>query len=413
MAISKKILILTADAGYGHRAAANAIAQALAERQGNACSVEIVNPLEDRRAPSLLRFAQDDYDRMIRESPELYRIGYQASDGSVPVGIAEQALIAMLYSTIRDTLVQHRPDAIVTTYPLYQAPLSAIFTLTREFIPVLTVVTDLVTVHGLWFNDDVDKCLVPTAALLSKALESGLAPDRVEVTGLPVNPALAHPADRSTLRDSLSWSQDRFVALMAGSKRVTKLEPVAQALNHSGLPLELALVAGGDEALRQRWADTEWHAPAHVYGYVTDMASMMLAADFIVCKAGGLIVSEALAAGLPLLLAEAIPGQETGNADYVVQGGAGELVDNPLDALIAVFHWLDRGGAELAQRAEKARGLGNPQAAFRVADLAWEAAQQGPQRRERRWTSQLQSLRNLLSSPEPGRGITGAAQPEG
>jgi 1,2-diacylglycerol 3-beta-galactosyltransferase len=412
MATSKKILILTADAGYGHRAAANAVAQALAERRGDACSVEIVNPLEDRRAPSILRFAQDDYDRMIRESPELYRFGYQASDGSVPVGIAEQALIVMLYNTVRDTLLQHRPDAIVTTYPLYQAPLSAVFTLTREYIPVLTVVTDLVTVHGLWFNDDVDKCLVPTAAVLSKALESGLAPDRVEITGLPVNPALAHPADRRALRDRLGWSQDRFVALMAGSKRVTKLEPVAQALNHSGLPLELALVAGGDEALRQRWADTEWHAPAHVHGYVTDMASMMLAADFIVCKAGGLIVSEALAAGLPLLLAEAIPGQETGNADYVVRGGAGELVDTPLDALSAVFHWLDRGGAELAQRAEKARGLGNPQAAFRVADLAWEAAQQGPQRRERRWTSQLQSLRNLLSSPEPGRGATDAAQPE-
>lgn len=412
MPVSKKILILSADAGYGHRAAASAVAQALRERQGDACSVEVVNPLGDRRAPSILRFAQDDYDRMIRESPELYRFGYQASDGPLPVGIAERALIVMLYSTLRDTLQQHRPDAIVTTYPLYQAPLSAIFALARESIPVLTVVTDLVTVHGLWFNDDVDKCLVPTAAVLSKALESGLAPDRVEVTGLPVNPVLARPADRKALRDRLGWSQDRFVALMAGSKRVTRLEPVAQALNHSGLPLELALVAGGDETLRQRWDDTEWHTPAHVYGYVTDMASLMLAADFIVCKAGGLIVSESLAAGLPLLLVEAIPGQETGNADYVVRGGAGELVENPLDALIAVFHWLERGGAELARRAENARRLGSPRAAFRVADLAWDAAQQGPQRRERRWASQLPVLRNLLSGLEPARDITGATQSE-
>lgn len=411
MADPKKILILSADAGYGHRAAANAVAQALAERYGDACSVAIVNPLEDRRAPGLLRFAQGDYDRMIRESPDLYRFGYQASDGAVPIGIAEQALIVMLYSALRETLAQQRPDAIVTTYPLYQAPLAAIAALTREFIPVLTVVTDLVTVHGLWFNDDVDKCLAPTAAVQSKALESGLAPERVEITGLPVNPALARPADRKALRDRLGWRQDRFVALMAGSTRVTRLEPVAQALNHSGLPLELALVAGGDEALRQRWADAEWHAPAHVYGYVSDMASLMLAADFIACKAGGLIVSESLAAGLPLLLVEAIPGQETGNADYVVRGGAGELVDNPLDALITVFHWLDRGGVELAQRAEKARSLGNPQAAFRVADLAWGAAQQGPQRRERRWSSQLKTLRNLVGGLDPERRDPEAASP--
>ncbi len=358
MSTSKRILILTADAGFGHRAAANAVAQALRERQGDACTVDIVNPLEDRRAPALLRKAQDDYDRMIRTWPDLYRVGYQASDGPLPVGIAEQALIVMLYGTLRDTLRTYRPDAIVTTYPLYQAPLAAIFALDRHHIPVLTVVTDLVTVHALWFNDDMDRCLVPTSDVLAKALESGLAPDRVEITGLPVNPALAQPADRVALREQLGWSQDRCVALLAGSKRVTRLEPVAQAFNHSGLPLELALVAGGDEALRQRLAEVEWHLPAHVYGYVDDMASMMLAADFVVCKAGGLIVSEALAAGLPLLLVEAIPGQETGNADYVVRGDAGVLVDNALDALITRLSLVgrQRGGVAAAGRASPAAG---------------------------------------------------------
>ena len=165
----------------------------------------------------------------------------------MPVGIAEQALIVMLYSALRDTLRHYQPDVIVTTYPLYQAPLAVVFALARQYIPVMTVVTDLVTVHGLWFSDDVDRCLVPTTAVQAKALESGLAPERIEVTGLPVNPALARPVDRAALRDRLGWSQERYVAVMAGSKRVTKLEPVAQAFNHSALLLELALIAGGDE----------------------------------------------------------------------------------------------------------------------------------------------------------------------
>ena len=115
---------------------------------------------------------------------------------------------------------------------------------------MLTVVTDLATVHGLWFHDEVDLCLVPTEEVQAKALESGLPPERVEITGLPVNPPLPSPVDRMALRQRLGLAQDRSVALFAGSKRVTKLEPVAHALNHSGLPLELALVAGGDEALR-------------------------------------------------------------------------------------------------------------------------------------------------------------------
>lgn len=405
---TRKILILTADAGFGHRAAANAVAAALRERHAAACDVAVVNALEDRRAPALLRRAQDDYDRMVREVPDLYRIGYEASDGTLPVSIVEQALIAMLYAALRDVLQQEQPHAIVTTYPLYQAPLAAIFALSREYIPVLTVVTDLATVHGLWFNDDVEKCLVPTAAVFNKALENGLPAERVEITGLPVNPALARPIDRARVRARLGWRNDRIVALFAGSKRVQRLEPVAQALNHTGLPLELALVAGGNAELRDRWAAETWHLPAHVYGFVDNMAELMQAADFIVCKAGGLIVSEALAAGLPLLLVEAIPGQETGNAEHVARGGAGVLVNEPLEALMTVFHWLDGHGAELAQRTRRARELGMPQAADRVADLAWEAAQAGPQRREHRLAEQLALLRDLLGGRERGAESTPA-----
>lgn len=396
-----KILILTADAGFGHRAAANAIAQALQERHGDACSVTILNPLEDRRAPALLRRAQDDYDKLIKEAPELYKFGYEASDGSLPIGIAEQALIAMLYPTLRDLIDEQQPACIVTTYPLYQAPLVALFALSNHYIPLLTVVTDLATVHGLWFNDDVDKCLAPTQAVLKKALESGMAPARLEVTGLPVNPALAKPVDKAELRARLGLSQDRYVALLVGGTRVQKLEPVAHILNHSGSPLELVLVAGGNEALHRRWDEEEWHQPAHVHGFVEDMIPWLQAADFIVCKAGGLIVSESLAAGLPLLLVEAIPGQETGNAEYVVKGGAGALVQGPVEALTEVCHWLDHDGAKLHEVAARAKRLGTPDAAYRIADLTWQAAHQTPSRTKSRLGEQLPLLERILSGLDP------------
>jgi 1,2-diacylglycerol 3-beta-galactosyltransferase len=398
MAMPKKVLILTADAGFGHRAAANAVAAALGERYGADSAVTIVNPLQERHASRVLRLAQDDYDRMIRESPDLYRLGYEASDSAFPVSIAEQGLVAMLYITMRDLVEAQRPDAIVSTYPLYQAPLAALFALTGRYIPLLVVVTDLVSVHGLWFNNDVDLCLVPTRAVREKALENGLTPDRVEITGLPVSPALARRVDRAALRSRLGWSPDRVVALLAGSKRVTRLDPVVELLDHCGWPLELALVAGGDKEMEGRWLERTWHQPSHVYGYVDDMPSLMLAADFIACKAGGLIVSEALAAGLPLLLVEAIPGQEEGNAAHVTEGGAGVLAADPVEALVAVGHWLENGGAGLAERAASARALGRPQAAFRVAERAWEAAQQGAQQREHRFGRQIPLLQQILRS---------------
>ena len=393
----KKVLILTADAGFGHRVAANSIAAALTERYGDRCDALVINPMDDDRAPALLRRAQSDYDRIARESPDLYRLSYQASDGMVSISLLEQALITMLYSTLRDLLTAQQPDAIITTYPLYQAPLAAVFALKNHYVPLLTVITDLVTVHGVWFNDEVDLCLAPTEAVRARAIESGLPPERIEVCGLPVSPALARTVDKAALRAALGWPTDRFVALLQGSKRVTRLEPVADILNHSGLPLALALVSGGDDALLARWQTADWHLPAYVYGFVHNMAQFMQAADLIVCKAGGLIVSEALAAGLPLVIVEAIPGQETGNADLVVEGGAGEFPPDPAAALATICHWLDRDATLLAEHAGRARRLGRPQACYRVADLAWLAAQREPQRREHRLLGYVPFLRRLLN----------------
>ncbi|MCX8026175.1 MAG: hypothetical protein N3A60_13330, partial [Thermanaerothrix sp.] len=78
----KRILILTADAGFGHRSAANAVAAALQERYGDQCEVYILNPLEDKRVPFVLRESQADYDILVRKAPELYRLGFEVSDAT-------------------------------------------------------------------------------------------------------------------------------------------------------------------------------------------------------------------------------------------------------------------------------------------------------------------------------------------
>jgi 1,2-diacylglycerol 3-beta-galactosyltransferase len=72
----KRILILTADYGYGHRSAANAIAGGLQETHGEECSVEIVNPMDDPRAPAVLRDGENGYDKIVRVAPDLYKLGF-------------------------------------------------------------------------------------------------------------------------------------------------------------------------------------------------------------------------------------------------------------------------------------------------------------------------------------------------
>jgi 1,2-diacylglycerol 3-beta-galactosyltransferase len=106
------------------------------------------------------------------------------------------------------------------------------------------------------------------------------------------------------------------------------------------------------------------------------MVPLMQAADLVLCKAGGLVTSESLACGLPPLYVDIIPGQEKGNADYVVGHGAGEVAKSPLATLEILCHWLENDDALLHERAENARRLGRPRAALDVAELIWDAAQE-------------------------------------
>lgn len=379
----KKILILSADAGFGHRSAAEAVAQALEQNFADQCTVRILNPLDAPNTPEFLRESQSDYDRIVKAAPELYKLGFNISDDTFPAAMIETWMTVLLYGVMRDLIEEHQPDVILTTYPLYQAPLTAVFSINDYAIPLLAVVTDLSTVHRTWFHPSTDLCLVPNEGVYKLGEEANMSPERLSITGIPVSPALTEPvADLGTLRQSLGWLPERSTLLAVGSRRVENMLETLDVINHSGFPLQLVLVAGNDEELYTELQGMEWHLPVHLYKFVERMPDFMHAADLLMCKAGGLIVTEALAAGLPMLIIDAIPGQETGNAEIVVEGGAGEMALEPLQALKVLAHWMVDDGALLKERKAQARRLGTPDAARQVAQKVMEMAESGPQTQE-------------------------------
>ena len=374
----KKILILTADAGFGHRSVAKAVASALGLEYGSDVEVSIVNPLDDEKAPFVLRDSQADYDKWVKDVPELYQLGYNASDAFVPTRILQSYLSVALLEVMRGILSQYKPDAILSTYPMYQSALITLFHSRKYRVPFYTVVTDLATVHRLWFHPGVDGLLVPNQIVADLALSNQVKGEKIRITGIPVSPAIANEKRSKTdIRKELGWQTDLTTVLAVGSKRVERLVDALNVINHYGAPLQVAAVTGNDQSLFDELNRIEWHVPAHIYAFVENMAPLLRASDLMICKAGGLIVTESLASGLPLLLIEAIPGQETGNAEYVTSRGAGDMAESPVAILETVHHLLKEDAALLKERARHACGLGMDQAAFDAAHILWKAAHEG------------------------------------
>ena len=241
---------------------------------GRIANFTLINPLEDKRTPFFLRDSQSDYDQIVKQAPELYKLGYDASDNLIPSAIADSALVLLLYEVMHDLVDTYKPDAIVTTYPLYQSALEAVFVIDRQFVPLYTVVTDLSTVHRIWFHKAATACLVPNQTVFDLAVASNLDPQKVIITGIPVSPRLNQETrSRAEIRRELGWDEKRVTILAVGSKRVDRLVETAETLNHSGYPVQLAVAAGKDAVLYENMKAIDWHIPAYLYEYVSNMPS--------------------------------------------------------------------------------------------------------------------------------------------
>lgn len=366
----RKILILTADAGFGHRSAALAIKTAIEEKHDEEFEVSISNPLDKDKAPNFLRESQSEYDKWVRNVPELYKFGYDISDAAIPVSILETILTVSLFEVIRDTLEEYQPDIVINTYPLYQAPFIAVRSLLKMNIPLATIVTDLSTVHNIWFHDEIDLLIVPTKTVKEDAIEAGLPVEKIVEIGIPVNPKIfLLKEDKPNLRGKLGWKEDKTTVLAVGSKRVEHFKEYLHVLNHTGFDFQLVVVTGRDEKLFEELNKIEWHIPVFLYKFVDNMPEFMKASDLLLSKAGGLIVTEALASGLPIIIVDAIPGQETGNARFVQEAKAGFWVKNNIEFLETISHLFMNNVEKLYIIQQNAQDKGKPSAAIEIVDL--------------------------------------------
>jgi 1,2-diacylglycerol 3-beta-galactosyltransferase len=363
------ILILTSDAGFGHRRAAEALEAALVKSHGDQCRVEIVNPVQDPALPDMIKIIETGYDDYVIDDPALYQLAYSATDAPMVAQLLQRVSTTVMNKTLTNLVADFRPDAIVTTYPAFtQAAMHAARKMDRP-VPVDVVVTDLIGVHSLWFHQGASMTFAATGNVYRQALDNGLAKSQVQLTGLPIHPQFADETrDRATLREALGWDTELTTALIVGSVRSRQAAGIARLLDRSGLPLQIVVVSGGDVETDTELTSSRWKGKVKTYGLINNMPELMRASDFVICKAGGLIVTESLACGLPLILHEALPGQEVGNVRYVVENGAGTWSPGPIGVLTTAYAWLTGDGTALEKCRTAARHLGKPWASYDIAD---------------------------------------------
>lgn len=320
----KRILIIYASSGAGHRKAAEAIKAAYdASGRNDAAiidSLDYTNKFFKFMYPATYLF-------LVNFAPLLWGFFYYLSDnGKVYYFISKIRRISnwMNSRPLVKYILDTRPDIIVFTHFFASEVVADLKKRGKFQGKLITIITDYGS-HSFWFSSQIDAYIVGFDETRSDLLRRGVPEDKIKVLGIPVDIPFTKDVDKIGLREKLGIERDKFTALViSGGFGVGPVKELVYCLGNLARPIQLLVVCGRNPLLYQDVLKLKerFKVPARIYEFVNNVAELMAASDVIITKAGGLTSTEALAKGLPLVIVSPIPGQETKNCNLLVKYGA-------------------------------------------------------------------------------------------
>ncbi len=333
-----KVLIISSDTGGGHRSAAQAIADGLEKFwKGESAAVRVIKAVEDSHhiTEKLVRF----YNWVLRNKQHWMKYVYWAVNKLRPE--TRDFFHKRCGGYIHSVFEKWCPHIVVSVHPLTQHAFARVLkelNLTRQ-IPLVTVVTD--PCYGFWKGwacDEVSLYLVANDDARQQLIDYGIAPDKIKISGMPVDPKFCEADERQAQKARLAYGldPDKFTVFVnAGWIGGGNIPQIFRELVRGELDVQAIFLAGKNEELRLEAEQLALTAkfPVKVIGYSDEIEKLMQSANIMVSKLGGLTTFEALACRLPIIADATTPPmpQEAGTVSMIEKRGAGVLLRRSKD----------------------------------------------------------------------------------
>jgi UDP-N-acetylglucosamine:LPS N-acetylglucosamine transferase len=383
VAKTPSILFAISDTGGGHRAGAAAICAAIEQQAGASATSHIVDLLASTGFP-LVRDAPDLYDQLSTRWLPVFDFFYQLTDGRRRIDALTQIVYLQAHRNIVRVLEETRPQLVVSVHPLANRLIGNTRRQYRLSFRLITVVTDLVSLHAAWADPDAELCIVPTEEAYARMLKTGMPESKLLLSGFPVHPKFtAYTRPKHEARRALGLAIEPFTVLVtSGGVGAGNLREMVVELERAYPQQQFLVVTGKNAALRQELEALGLGANVRIYGFVGNMEELMAASDIIITKAGPGTLMEALVMRRPVIVTQAVGMQERGNIDLVLNHELGAFCPT-IDRIIPAVAELMNPETYAATAARLANAVPRD-GAVQIASLLMEQLQLGPPRPRRR-----------------------------
>lgn len=375
--MGKRVLILSASVGSGHVKAADALARAMRSR----ADVDEVLSDDSLDHTNVLhkQFYSTLYKKLSAMLPEFLGWWYETSDDPW-VADKGRLLIDLPQALPLINLVREfRPDVILCTHFMPAGVISWLIANGKLDARLGVVITDF-HFHAFWITRAFNWYFVAQEDDKIHMEALGLPGERIQVTGIPVEPEFGMPVDVNAVLERHGLQPGRPTILVAGGALgMSPATAVVRQLLQLDRDFQAIVVCGKNQEMQNEIVDLLKDRPAdfRVLGFTTEMSDFMSVATILLSKPGGMTTAEAVACGLPMMILDPIGGQEERNADVLLEAGAAVKCTE----VTLVAHKLRRlldDPERLARMSQSARNLGRPGAAAEIARIVLEEPDRRP-----------------------------------
>lgn len=336
-----RILILAASTGGGHMKASRAIEADIRQNMPDA-EIEILDTLKCIHT-LLDKTVCDGYKFLAKNSPRVYGKLYQKTNEDNRLSGVVPKLNGLFAQKLLPSIASYAPDLVIATHPFAVEMVSALKGEGKLQMPLLCVITDY-GMHKAWIAEHVDAYVVSDEGMVQEMAEAGVPREKVYAFGIPVQDIFFKKQDKEQLLRGMGLSETiPTILIMAGSFGVSNIVEIYKALLQIETPLQIILITGRNRRMYDVFARLIPESPksTKLLFYTNEVAKYMHVADLLITKPGGLTISEALACSLPLVVFDAIPGQEEDNAEFLMAHNMGLRIKSGEDCAQTVQKLLE------------------------------------------------------------------------
>lgn len=367
---SHKILLLSVSAGAGHVRASEALDACAKENFKNIETLHL--DVMDYVPATFRKLYVDSYLKLVQHFPSLWGAVYKVTTKANPDDLFQKVRRAaerLNTRALSKAIENFKPDAIICTHFLPAELLMHKINKGDFNTPVWVQITDF-DLHRMWVMPHMAGYFTANEEVKFRLEHHNIASHNIHVTGIPVMPAFvaAKAMNKADACTALGLNtQHPVLLLMGGGAGMGRLDDVAAELLEQDKNFQLIVLAGRNKNTLDSLQQLATRYPGRLFpqGFTNHVEKLMICADLVITKPGGLTTSECLALGLPIIVHAPIPGQEEHNADYLMEQGAALKAIDAIGLAYRVRELMAHP-ERLTVMHQKAAALGKPDAAKNV-----------------------------------------------